>query len=133
MRPTRRPIFNQNRELILRFDKYNVCRYFSYIVIFLIFLYELANTYSYGYYNVACYEELADAFMAGHTYLLRDPPAGLLALSDPWDPKANALYRNPPVTDATQPYKGVHDLTLYNGKLYLQWGPFPALALIPLH
>jgi hypothetical protein len=36
--------------------------------------------------NVTFYDELADAFAAGQTNLLRDPPTDLLALPDPWDP-----------------------------------------------
>jgi hypothetical protein len=85
----------------------------------------------YGSGNVTYYDELADAFRAGQTYLLRAPPEEMLALPDPWDPAANAPFRG----DSQAPgerFKGVHDLTLYHGKLYVQWGALPALALIPL-
>jgi hypothetical protein len=111
--------------------KFYICRYFGIFLIFISFIFQSTITYPYGYFNVTCYEELADAFVAGHTYLLRDPPAGLLTLPDPWDPKDNRIYRDAPNSTAKR-FEGVHDLALYRGKLYLQWGPFPALVLIPL-
>jgi tetratricopeptide (TPR) repeat protein len=64
---------------------------------------------------------LAAAFRAGQVSLLASPPAGLTALSDPYDPAANRLYRSPPYW--------LHDLSLYRGKLYLYFGPVPALVL----
>lgn len=85
----------------------------------------------YGRFNVSYYEEQADAFLAGQTYLLRAPPPAMLALPDPWDPAANARFREPPDFDAL-PFPGVMDLSLYQGRLYLQWGPVPSLVLIPL-
>jgi hypothetical protein len=86
----------------------------------------------YGDFNVTYYDELADAFLAGQLHLLRPPPQELLALPDPWDPNANRSLRMMPYTPGER-FPGVHDLTLYNGKLYVQWGPLPALVLVPLH
>jgi hypothetical protein len=50
---------------------------------------------------------------------LTPPPAGLLALKDPYDPQANAAYR----------LAGLHDLSLYHGRLYMYWGPTPVVTL----
>jgi hypothetical protein len=99
-------------------------------LIFIIFLGEWVLVHPYGNYNVTYYDELADAFLAGQMNLLRPPPPELLALPDPWDPVANLRFREASESPG-QRFQGVHDLTLYDGKLYLEWGPFPALVLIP--
>jgi hypothetical protein len=101
----------------------------SFVLLFLMF--EWLAVEPYGRYNVTYYEEQADAFLAGQTALLRAPPDGLLALPDPWDADANARFREPPDGDGPN-FPGVHDLSLYHGKLYLEWGPVPSLVLIPL-
>ncbi len=62
------------------------------------------------------YQLLTDAFLAGQTSLLVQPPAQLLALPDPYDPAANAYLR-------------LHDASLYHGKYYLYFGPTPAIVL----
>jgi hypothetical protein len=62
------------------------------------------------------YQLLTDAFLAGQTSLLVQPPAQLLALPDPYDPVANAYLR-------------LHDAALYHGKYYLYFGPTPAIVL----
>lgn len=98
---------------------------------YLIFLLKFDVISHYGAFNITYYDELADAFLAGQTYLLRDPPAELLALPDPWDPNTNGLYRGIPLQRKGDRFTGLHDLSLYHGKLYLQWGPLPALAIIP--
>jgi hypothetical protein len=65
---------------------------------------------------------VADALVHRQTNLRIDPPAGLLELDDPYDPFANEPYRA----------QGIHDLSLYKGKLYAFYGPAPALlAFIP--
>src|SRR5579871_4598371 len=64
-----------------------------------------------GYYDL-----LARGFANGHLYTAVDPVPELLALSDPYDPIANAPYR-------------VHDMSLYRGRYYLYFGPVPALTL----
>jgi hypothetical protein len=74
------------------------------------------------------YNLLTDGFLQGHTYLPVTPPAGLLALPNPYDPTANELYRGlVPVPGA--PQGSLHDLSLYKGHLYAYWGALPALAL----
>jgi len=65
------------------------------------------------------YNLLTTAFLHGHTYLPLKVPAGLLHLQDPYDPLQNGLYS-----------QGIyHDLTLFHGRFYSQWGPAPALTL----
>jgi hypothetical protein len=65
---------------------------------------------------------IADALLHGRLYL-DEAPAGLTALSNPFDPDQNQPYRFP----AGEPQN--HDLSLYHGKLYAYWGPVPALLL----
>lgn len=62
-----------------------------------------------GYYSF-----LGDAFTSGQLHLKLEPPAGLLALDNPYDPQFNAAYR-------------MHDASFYGGKFYLYWGPFPGI------
>ncbi|HVW19577.1 MAG TPA: tetratricopeptide repeat protein [Opitutaceae bacterium] len=69
-----------------------------------------------AYYNLQ-----VEGFRAGRLDLARPVPAGLAALPDPWDPRANQPFR-----DAAD---GVHDLTFYRGRLYLYFGAAPALLL----
>jgi hypothetical protein len=67
----------------------------------------------------------AEGWLSGRLDLPRTVPAGLLALSDPYDPQANRPFRMGGL-------EGLHDLSLYNGKLYLYWGPVPTLmAFLP--
>lgn len=63
------------------------------------------------------YSLLADGFMRGHTYLIIPPPAGLLALPDPYDPDQNHIYAG-------------GDASLYNGHFYYYFGPLPSLILV---
>lgn len=65
------------------------------------------------------YNQLVDAFEAGRLDLLLPVPPGLGALRDPTDPVANAPYRA----------SGFQDLSVHEGRLYLYWGPVPALTL----
>ena len=61
----------------------------------------------------------------GRLDLPMSPPAGLLNLDDPHDPVANEPFRY-------GGEEGVHDLSLYDGRLYMYWGPTPALvAFLP--
>jgi hypothetical protein len=66
---------------------------------------------------------LAQAFINGHTYIAEIPQ--LSHANDPYDPKITSYYaKNPPY---------VHDASFYNGKIYLYYGPVPALIFfIPL-
>jgi hypothetical protein len=64
------------------------------------------------------YDQLTTAFLHGHTYLPITPPPALLHLPNPYDPAQNAPYQ-----------AAYHDLALYHGHFYSQWGPTPVLTL----
>lgn len=63
------------------------------------------------------YEYLVDGFLGAHLYLSRTPSPELLALPDPYDPKANDGHR-------------LWDASFYHGKFYLYYGPAPAVLLM---
>jgi len=63
---------------------------------------------------------LGDAFMQGQTHLLVQPDPALLALSDPYE------------LELRERISTLWDVSLYEGKFYVYWGPSPALILGPL-
>jgi hypothetical protein len=63
------------------------------------------------------YSLLATSFRHGELSLSLKPDPALLQLSNPYDPAAR------------QGIKAPQDLSLYNGKFYLYWGPAPSLLL----
>jgi hypothetical protein len=68
------------------------------------------------------YNEFAKALLHGHLSV-GWAPAGLLHLPNPYDPAANVPYQY-----------AYHDLSLYHGRFYLDWGPAPVVVLlVPLH
>jgi hypothetical protein len=75
------------------------------------------------------YNQLANAFLHLHLSVGR-APAGLLRLPEPYNPEQNS-----PFQDITGILKlGIHDFALYQGKLFITWGPAPVIVLlIPLH
>jgi hypothetical protein len=73
----------------------------------------LASNLPNDYYN-----ELAKALLHLHLAIAIAPP-GLLHLPDPYEPSQNAPYQSL-----------YHDLSLYHGKLYLDWGPAPVVVLL---
>jgi hypothetical protein len=77
--------------------------------------------FSFSAANADIYNQLTTAFLHGHTYLPIQPPAGLLHLSNPYDPAQNAPYNS-----------SYHDLAFRNGHFYSPWGPTPALTLFLL-
>jgi len=67
------------------------------------------------------YTQLANAFGKGQLHVDVEPGQALLNVPDPYDP------------DTQRPFNDdVWDLSLYKGKLYLYWGPVPALLLTPI-
>jgi hypothetical protein len=60
------------------------------------------------------YDLLADGFLAGQLHLKVSPAPELLALPDPYDAEQNRPYRQ-------------IDLSLYDGRYYLYFGPVPGL------
>ena len=69
------------------------------------------------YYNL-----LADAFLKGQVHLLIEPGQELLALSNPYDWNARQV---PGV-------EHLWDITFFDGKFFIYWGPVPALILMPI-
>jgi hypothetical protein len=63
------------------------------------------------------YDQLASAFQHGQLYLEQQPDPRLLQLSNPYDPEARSGISTP------------LDISLYNGKFYLYWGPVPGFVL----
>ncbi len=70
------------------------------------------------------YNLLANAFLHLHLSIGRAPPA-LTHLAEPYNPAANRFLLGG-VNDATS----INDDVLYHGRLYLLWGPAPALVLL---
>jgi hypothetical protein len=68
------------------------------------------------------YNLLVDGFRSGQLNLRKEVPGGLVRLTNPYDEKANADYRDL-LTHR------LHDMSLYQGKLYLYFGVTPALLL----
>jgi hypothetical protein len=66
-----------------------------------------------------------EGWLQGRLDLPLPIPEGLLELANPYDPEANEAYRYAGEL-------GVHDLSLYRDRLYMYWGPTPALfAFLP--
>jgi hypothetical protein len=75
------------------------------------------------------YNQLANAFLHLRLSVGR-PPVGLLALRDPYNPVKNVTFQG--LTSVLN--LGIHDFSLFHGKLFLTWGPAPAIVLlVPLH
>ena len=64
------------------------------------------------------YDSLATSFLHGQLSLETRPDPALLALSNPYDPAARQGIPYP------------QDASLYNGRFYFYFGPFPALFLV---
>jgi hypothetical protein len=67
-------------------------------------------------YATEPYQKLAEGLLAGHLYLSQRPDPKLVELPDPYDPAANAPYRE-------------DNLSYYRGHYYLYQGITPALLL----
>jgi hypothetical protein len=95
--------------------------FFTVVLAFYVWIVRTSVPFTFNHAYSGPYGGLADAFAHGQLSL-RDPaPPGLLDLVNPYDPVANGAFRR----------SGLHDLTLWHGKLYVYWGPVPALLLIP--
>ena len=68
-----------------------------------------------AYYNL-----LVQGFRSGQLNLKQEAPPGLANLADPYDPATNTAFREG---------AHLHDLSYYNGKIYLYYGVTPALVL----
>lgn len=70
--------------------------------------------YPYDHY----YNQLADAFLQGQTYLEKQVDPLILELPNPYDPEARGDL------------DFLWDTSLYQGKYYLYWGPMPSVILM---
>lgn len=61
------------------------------------------------------FDQLGQAFLSGSLALLEKPAPELLALADPFDWRARENIAHP------------WDVSLYNGRFFLYWGPAPAM------
>lgn len=61
------------------------------------------------------YQSLTKGFLSGQLSMSTKPSKELLSLQDPYDPAQNKKYY-------------LNDLSLYNGKYYVYFGPLPALT-----
>jgi len=68
-----------------------------------------------------CYNRLVEGFRSGRLSLNEPVPEGLAKLADPYDPAANAPFR--------YARRSLHDLSYYDGRLYLYFGVTPAVVL----
>jgi hypothetical protein len=73
------------------------------------------------------YNLLTDGFLHGQLSLRVEPPAGLLALPNPYDPVANQPYQNMAYGGSAPGF--YHDVSLYKGGFYLYFGPTPVVTL----
>jgi len=75
------------------------------------------------------YNRLSDGLARGQTALDLAPPAWLTNLPDPYDPTANAPFQGQKYSPGR-----VHDLSYYQGRLYLYFSVVPAATLfLPFH
>ncbi|MDX6732268.1 MAG: hypothetical protein QOC54_2216 [Baekduia sp.] len=100
-------------------DTAALCVFFAFVLAFYSWVVLTSEPVSFDVLRSGPHGLLGDAFAHGQLNLRFDPPAGLLALHNPYDPAANMPFRR----------TGLHDLTLWHSKLYIYWGPVPALLL----
>ena len=74
------------------------------------------------------YDRLALAFAAGHLHVKEAPDPALVALQNPYDPDARKGIPGLEIEAAGT----IWDMSLYGGRIYLYWGPAPALVLLGL-
>jgi hypothetical protein len=96
----------------------------SITIIFLIYVAVLVSWVRAGQAGQAAsssyYDMLSKAFSRGQLNLVEAPSQSLLKLPDPYDPLQNKGLR-------------VQDLSLYDGKYFLYWGPAPAVFIALTH
>jgi len=92
------------------------------ISIFLIYAFFITfGTFTTWKASTQYYTLLADAFGKGQLHVDVEPGQALLDAKDPYDSESGRYFND-----------DVWDLSLYEGKLYLYWGPIPALLITPI-
>lgn len=97
---------------------------FTHICFFIFFIYAwfiTFGTFTQWRASTHYYSLLADAFGKGQLHVDVDPGQALLNTEDPYSSEDRPGFG-----------EDVWDLSLYKGKLYLYWGPIPALLLTPV-
>ncbi len=87
----------------------------------LIITFRICTINIHGSFNIFYYDLLAKNFTLGKLYV-KNAPEELLKLTNPYDSNLNEKIRI---------QKRNQDLCLYKGKLYMHWGPVPALVIAP--
>ncbi|MDR1657149.1 MAG: hypothetical protein LBT47_06280 [Deltaproteobacteria bacterium] len=96
---------------------YNQAKVYGGCILFIILIYILTIVTTDQ--SLELNSRLALGFVQGHTYIAEVPELELF--SDPYDPSANYKFRK----DKKYFF---HDTSYYNGKIYLYYGPVPALT-----
>ena len=92
------------------------------IVIIIIYIWYITfGTFTQWRASTRYYSLLAEAFSQGQLHVDVEPGAALLAADDPYNAEGRPVFDD-----------DVWDLSLYKGKLYLYWGPVPALIITPI-
>ena len=97
---------------------------FSHVLAFIFFIYAFFitfGTFTTWRASTQYYTLLANAFGKGQLHVDVDPGQGLLNSKDPYNPDTGRSFND-----------DVWDLSLYKDKLYLYWGPVPALLITPV-
>ena len=111
-----RPAFTRNETSKIIFSLSHV-----WAVIFVIYTWFITfGTFTEWRASTRYYTLLADAFSKGQLHVDVEPGAALLAATDPYNSESRPGFDD-----------DVWDLSLYKGRLYLYWGPVPALLLTP--
>lgn len=90
------------------------------IVIFVYIWFVSSGTWTNWVSPTRYYASLAKGFENGHLFVPSTPDPRLEDLQNPYDPLERKGIDTPV------------DLSYYNGKYYLYWGPVPALVLVPI-
>jgi hypothetical protein len=108
------PLFANRRsaaDRMLRSDLFTLPALLIVIGVYFWFI-TVSHDFTSNYYSL-----LATAFRSGDLHLPLNPDPALLQLPNPYDPAAREGLKVP------------QDLSLYNGKFYLYWGPAPSALL----
>jgi len=113
-----------NFNIFLKSEKTNIVFSLAHIwgIIFLIYIWLV----TYGNFTTwdrttHYYTQLANAFSKGQLYVDLKPGTALAEAPDPYHPTDRPAFDDE-----------VWDMSLYKGKLFLYWGPVPALLITPI-
>jgi len=91
------------------------------VVVFVVYAWFITyGTFTTWQKSTRYYAHLADAFSKGQLYVDIMPNAELLEANNPYDSEHRPQFDDE-----------IWDMSLYKGKLYIYWGPVPALLMAP--